>query len=111
MRVTIRRDLAGSDIEAALPPGYRSLIVPKMFHLGLAHVIVFPPERIITLRLAARAVERLGMVEAIPVIAFACDVTAEARECLLAADIQLLTQRDYGWTDTRYHAIHGGKPH
>jgi hypothetical protein len=111
VRITIRRDVVGSGIEAALPAIYRPLLLPKMFRAKSAHVILFPQQRVVTSSMADRAVKQLGSPNGTPCIAFAHDATSEARECLLAANVQLLTTRDYGWSDARYQAIHGGQPH
>ena len=113
LKITIRRSIAGNSIEAALPPQLSaSPLAQNVSRRAVAHVHRLPPQqRVITLAIANRAVERLGTPDTTPVIAFAHDATSEARECLANSDVQLLTKRDFGWSDRRYHAIHGGRPH
>jgi hypothetical protein len=82
-----------------------------MLQLPAVHVVFFPQSRVAVSSSVARALKRLGSLEGLPCIAFAPDATAEARALLAASGIQLLTLRDFGWTDERYNRVRMGTPH
>jgi len=76
-------------------------------------LLVETGDRVITSNLLVRGLNKAGvpLSAAKPLVVCGYNFTEEVRATLAAAGSFCVAERDFHWTDERYHAIRQPKPH
>ena len=91
-------------IERTFGPRVGKLFVANPAVSEYKTVLLFPNTKVIVSGEVARALKKVsGRVGAILVIAK--DLTKEARESAIAAQCDIISEKQFGWTDASYQAI------
>jgi hypothetical protein len=91
-------------IERVFGPRIGKLFVANPAVSDYKTVLLFPNTKVIVSGEVARALNKVsGRAGAILVIAK--DLTKEAREYAIAAQCDIISEKEFGWTDASYQAI------
>lgn len=96
----VLRVTSGEKLAAAIPGVYRPLVTSAMRRAGACTVLVFD-EGVARIRQAQEAVAELS-AGTDSVLAFAGDMTDEARAFLEERSVRVYTLRVFGWTENRH---------
>ena len=106
MKPQIAHDVPATQeaIERTFGPRVGKLFVANPAVFEYKTVLLFPNTKVIVSGEVARALKKVsGRVGAILVIAK--DLTREARESAIAAQCDIISEKEFGWTDASYQAI------
>jgi hypothetical protein len=67
-------------------------------------VLLFPNTKVVVSGEVARALKKVSN-QAGAILVIAKDLTKEARECAIAAQCDIISEKEFGWTDASYQAI------
>jgi hypothetical protein len=95
---------SGEQLEASISGRYRELITPAMRRRSGSVAVFMFGEKVARLRQVDRAWRELP-VNPPPIIAFATDMTVEARTFLEENGATVCTLRSFGWNEERYARI------
>lgn len=95
---------SGSHLEAAIPGRYRDLITPAMRRAREAMSVLVFGEKVARLRQVKEALSEVAL-DAKCMLAFASDMTVEARAFLEERGATVHTLRSFGWDEARYRSI------
>jgi hypothetical protein len=91
-------------IERTFGPRVSKLFVVNPAVSEYKTVLLFPNTKVVVSGEVARALKKVsGRIGAILVIAK--DLTKEARESAIAAQCDIISEKEFGWTDASYQAV------
>jgi hypothetical protein len=111
MHAAIRKGVKGSEIDSALPKRYVGVTDASVRRQDVLDVLVFSEAHVVTSADVSRALRRLGTERDAMVVAFAGDVTAEARSLLSDIGGRCFSLRTFGWTEEMYAGLRERKSH
>jgi hypothetical protein len=99
-RATVLTVPSGEQLEASIPGRYRALVTPAMRRVKGPFVVFIFGEEVARLRQVDHAWGEL-LPNASPAVAFAGDMTVEARTFLEENGAAVCTLRSFGWNEER----------
>jgi hypothetical protein len=100
---SIQTGIACIELARKLPKRFQGLVPPRLAN-GVCTIIIFNGERVVRSPQAQIALQALTDTDP-TVLAFAHNLTEEAKALLAARGVQIFTERDYHWTDASYTAV------
>ena len=105
-RATTQRSVDPDAVLKRLPPRFRSYVDVSAVGKDTVDLVVFEPGEghVVTSKDLQKALARRGESQA-RLVAVGYDFTQEARAAVDAQGGLLFSERSYGWTDERWHAV------
>jgi hypothetical protein len=91
-------------VERAFGPRIGKLFVANPAIAEYKTVLLFPNTKVVVSGEVARALKKVSS-RAGAILVIAKDLTKEARECAIAAQCDIISEKEFGWTDASYQAI------